>query len=233
MKLKHKLGDFVKRSEKRGEVVSAQTWREGYVNNWHQGSAITVTSPIKSRYIRVVDNYIENAAQGIDVHADNVTVKGNIVINAFVGMKAMHGSRYILVSDNQFSKCVLWAIGLMPGTSSKAGNEDGDSVIANNIVSEFGYGDSAWIWPPENFTCVPIKLERGHAEGIPPLRNVVITGNVVSPSYSTNEATELSGTALPPRYKFALLIDKGKISPENVMVSNNQFAPGTEGITNK
>lgn len=234
MKSKHQLGDFVKRNEQRGELVSARTWQEGYVNNWHQGSAIIVTSPEESRYIRVVDNYIENAAQGIDVHADHVTINGNTVVNAFVGMKAMHGSRYTLVTNNHFSKSVLWAIGLMPGSTSKTGNEDGDSIIANNIISEFGYGDAAWIWPPEHHTCVPIKLERGQLASNPPLRNVIVTGNVISQAYLDDDATASSDNALPPRYKWALLIDKGAGAPENVVVSNdNQFPPGTDGVTNE
>lgn len=69
----------------------------------------------------------------IDIHADHVLVQGNMVIDSFVGMKAMHGSRYVLIANNHFSKSVLWAIGLMPGASSKVGNEDGDSIVTGNI----------------------------------------------------------------------------------------------------
>ena len=180
MKTEHQLGTFVRRNQHRGELVSEETWCAGYVNNWHQGSAITITSPEQTRHIRLVNNHIENAAQGIDIHADHVIVQGNIVVNAFVGMKAMHGSRYVLIANNQFVKSVLWAIGLMPGTASKPGNEDGDSIITGNMISEFGYGEAAWMWPPDQHTCVPIKLERGQSPDNPPLRNVLISGNVIA-----------------------------------------------------
>ncbi len=119
------------------------------INNWHQGSAIVVTGPIESRGVRVRDNHIENAAQGIDLHADHVIVSGNLVVNSFIGMKAMHGSRHVLIANNQFIRNDLWAIGLMPGTGSHAvdrrdqrrgpahtANLDGGHVVANNIISE-------------------------------------------------------------------------------------------------
>ena len=233
MKEEHNLGTFVHRNEQRGELVSKETWQAGYVNNWHQGSAIIVTSPEQTRHIRLVNNHIENAAQGIDIHADHVIVQGNMVVNAFVGMKAMHGSRYVLIANNHFSKSVLWAIGLMPGASSRAGNEDGDSIISGNIISEFGYGEAAWIWPPDRHTCVPIKLERGQTRDNPPLRNVVISGNVIATRYANRTASSRQELA-PPRYKWALLIDSGRGGPANVTVSDdNLFPPGTDGVRNR
>ncbi|MCC7339240.1 MAG: right-handed parallel beta-helix repeat-containing protein [Pirellulaceae bacterium] len=226
------LGTFVRRNEQRGELVSEQTWQVGYVNNWHQGSAITVSSPERTRYVRLVNNHIENAAQGIDIHADHVLVQGNMVIDSFIGMKAMHGSRYVLIANNHFSRSVLWAIGLMPGASSKIGNEDGDSIITGNIISEFGYGKAAWIWPSDEYTCVPIKLERGQTAENPPLRNVLISSNVVAESYSDDLAA--GSQRLSPRYKWALLIDTGPGGPLNVTISDdNLFPPGTEGVRNR
>jgi hypothetical protein len=49
---------------------------------------------------RLLGNHIENAVQGIDLHCDHVIVSNNIVTNAFIGMKAMHGSRNVLISGN-------------------------------------------------------------------------------------------------------------------------------------
>ena len=232
IKEEYDLGTFVRRNEQRGELVSEQTWQAGYVNNWHQGSAITISSPEQTRYVRVINNHIENAAQGIDIHADHVLVQGNMVIDSFIGMKAMHGSRYVLIANNHFSKSVLWAIGLMPGASSKVGNEDGDSIITGNIISEFGYGKAAWIWPSDRHTCVPIKLERGQTAENPPLRNVLVTGNVIAESFSDDSIAEQQ--RLPPRYKWALLIDAGPGGPINVTVSDdNLLPPGTEGVRNR
>ena len=62
-----------------------------------------------------------------------ITVSGNIVINAFIGMKAMHGSRNVLITGNQFTRNSLWAIGLMPGAAANAENFDGGSIISNNL----------------------------------------------------------------------------------------------------
>src|SRR5690606_24441476 len=54
-----------------------------YANNWHQGSAIVVTSPLDTSHVQVRGNYIENAAQGIDIHADHVTCSQNTIKYAF------------------------------------------------------------------------------------------------------------------------------------------------------
>ena len=128
--------------------ISQQTWDEGRVSNWHQGSGIVVTAPEVTEFTQLLGNYIENAAQGIDIHADHVIISQNIVNNAFIGMKAMHGSRNVIITGNQFTRNDLWAIGLMPGAAShpaQAGkpetdNSDGGSIIANNIISDFGHG---------------------------------------------------------------------------------------------
>jgi hypothetical protein len=232
MKAEFELGQFAQRCEERGELVSPQVWESGYVNNWHQGSAIMVGSPEQTEYVRILDNFVENAGQGIDIHADHVTVRGNMVVDAFVGMKAMHGSRCTLISDNHFSKNTLWAIGLMPGATSKLGNEDGDSIISNNIISEFGGGYAAWMWPPEDHTCAPIRLDCGQTADNPPIRNVVISGNVIQQSTGDGDAAA-GRSSSTPRYKFALLIETGPGSPQQVIALNNQFPPGTEGVTNQ
>ena len=98
---------------------------------------------------------IINAAQGLDIHADHVIIADNIVNDSFMGMKSMHGSRNVVMAGNQFSKSALWGIGFMPGSGTHyAGdpempgiaNIDCASIIAHNIVSDFGYGHSAWMW---------------------------------------------------------------------------------------
>jgi hypothetical protein len=112
------LGKFVKKNPVKGSLISQKTWDEGRVDNWHQGSAILIDAPEASDYTQVLGNYIENAGQGMDIHSDHVTIAQNIVNNAFIGMKAMHGSRNVIITGNQFTRNDLWAIGLMPGAAS-------------------------------------------------------------------------------------------------------------------
>jgi nitrous oxidase accessory protein NosD len=216
IKDKFKLGTWVKRAAKKGGIVSQKTWDEGYTDAWQQGSAIIFTAPEQSDQTRLMGNHIENAAQGIDLHCDHVIVSNNIVTNAFIGMKAMHGSRNVLIIGNQFSKNSLWAIGMMPGAAANAANTDGGSIIANNIISDFGHGDAHWIWGDERS---PLKFDTGQQPDDPPLSDVIVQGNVVD-------------AIRPPRYKYAVIIPGGPSTPRGIHFSNNLFHPGTKGVAN-
>jgi len=230
VKEKYRLGEFVKKNAVKGTIISQKVWDEEYVDNWHQGSAIVVTSPNVSDYTRILSNSIENAAQGIDIHSDHVIIAQNIVHNAFMGMKAMHGSRNVIVMGNQFSKNDLWSIGMMPGASSHAGspalphqeavsaNVDGGSIIANNIISDFGYGHAHWIWGDNG---IPIKFDRGQKPENPPLADVVVQGNVV---YDTGRT---DGTET--RYRYAVLVPN---EVKGIRFSGNIFHPGRDGVSN-
>ena len=188
VKAKFKLGKFVKKNATKGALMSQQVWDAEYADNWHQGSAIIVTAPEVSDYTQILGNYIENAAQGIDIHSDHVIISQNIINNSFMGMKAMHGSKHVLIIGNQFSRNDLWSIGLMPGAAShaalpasagkpaKAANVDGGSIIANNIISDFGYGHAHWIWGDSG---TPIRFDTGQTPDNPPLSEVIIQGNMV------------------------------------------------------
>jgi len=231
---KFKLGQFVKKNKTKGTLTSAQTWKRETVNNWHQGSAIIVTSPTISDQTQIVGNTIENGAQGIDLHADHVIVAQNIVSNCFVGMKAMHGSRHVLIISNQFIKNDLWSIGLMPGAASHAArqatedqtsredNSDGGSIIANNIISEFGYGNAHWIWGDNGN---PILLDAGQKPDNPPLTKVIIQGNLVQNSGRLQASTEQQA----PRYVYAVRVAQ---KATNIYISNNILDPGREGVSN-
>jgi hypothetical protein len=244
MKKQYRLGEFVKRESEKGSLISQETWDAGYVNNWHQGSAIVVTGPETSAFVRLIGNHVENAAQGIDIHADFVTVTGNIVVNSFMGMKAMHGSRHVLIANNEFVRNDLWSIGLMPGAAAhaasapteagpaQAANVDGGSVITNNIIIEFGYGDSHWIWDPERHTCAPILLDRGQESDDPPLRDVVITGNIVYDTGRDGVLVEGKPQIEPPRYRYAVFVSDGATTPQGLHFQGNLFHPGTKGISN-
>lgn len=223
IKAKHKLGDFVKKNAEKGAIINQQLWDANYTDAWQQGSGIIVTAPEVSDLTRIIGNHIENAAQGLDVHSDHVIVSQNIITNAFIGMKAMHGSRNVLITGNQFVRNSLWAIGLMPGaaahpaTADKPENADGGSVISNNIISDFGYGDAHWIWGDERS---PIKFDTGQQPDDPPLTDVIITGNFIH--------------ALgKPRYKYAVIIPGGPNAPRGLHFSNNLFHPGTQGVCNQ
>ncbi len=213
---KHRLGEFVQRNPQKGSIVSQQLWDAGYTENWQQGSGIIVTSPHVSRQIRIVNNHITNAAQGIDLHCDQALVTGNIISNSFIGMKAMHGSRNILICGNQFSRNSLWAIGLMPGVSSDATNSDGGSIISSNIISGFGTGDAAWIWGAER---APLRFDRGQKEDDPALSNVIVSQNLID---DADAAT----------FAYSVIIDAGPGSPRNLFFSGNVFPAGSQGTSN-
>lgn len=222
-KERHKLGSFVKKNPQKGPHLSQQAWDAGYTDNWRQGSAIQVTAPETSDFTRLVNNHIENAAQGIDLHCDHVIVSGNVVNHAHIGMKAMHGSRNVLITGNQFIRNDLWAIGLMPGaaahpaTDGRQANADGGSVITGNIISDFGHGEAHWMWGMERS---PFKFDAGQDADDPPLTDVLIQGNLVhNPG--------------PVRYKYAVIIADEPSRPRNLHFSNNLFPPGTQGVSNR
>jgi hypothetical protein len=64
IKSQYKLGDFIRKNEEKGSIVNQAIWDAGYTDNWQQGSGIIVTAPETSDLTRIVDNHIENAAQG-------------------------------------------------------------------------------------------------------------------------------------------------------------------------
>ncbi len=216
IKAQHKLGDWVKKNPVKGRLMSQQAWDAAYTDNWQQGSAIIVTGPEVSDLTRLLGNHIENAAQGIDLHCDHVIVSNNMVVNSFMGMKAMHGSRNVLITGNQFVKNSLWAIGLMPGVASAADNTDGGSIIANNIISDFGYGDAHWIWGSERS---PLRFDHGQEPDDPPLSDVIIQGNMLH-------------SVGPSRYQYAVRIEGEPNAPRDLHFLGNVFPPGSGGVAN-
>ncbi len=216
IKKQHRLGEWVKKNPTKGRLLNQQVWDAAQTDNWQQGSAIIVTGPEASDLTRILGNHIENAAQGIDLHCDHVIVSNNFVVNSFMGMKAMHGSRNVLITGNQFVKNSLWAIGLMPGVASHSENTDGGSIIANNIISDFGHGDAHWIWGNEHS---PIRFDHGQERDDPPLSDVIIQGNLL---HSTGV----------PRYRYAVRIEGEPNAPRNLHFSSNLFPPGSAGVSN-
>jgi len=244
LKDKFHLGTVIKKNAERGALINQASWDAGYVNIWQQGAALQVTSPETTDAVQILSNYIENAAQGIDLHADHVIVSQNIVNNAAVGIKAMHGARNVLITGNQFLKNDLWSIGLMPGSAShyagqpvhaverpeeNEANVDGHSIIANNIISDFGYGNTHWIWGDAG---TPFKFDNGQTPANPPLRDVVLQGNIVYDTGHDQVIVDGKPKVEPPRYKYAVTIAGGADAPQGLHFTGNLFDPGTEGVSN-
>ena len=228
IKKEHQLGVWTKKNPIKGKLLSQETWDAGYTDNWQQGSGIVVTAPEASDLTRILGNHIENAAQGIDLHADHVIVAHNVISNSFMGMKAMHGSRNVLITGNQFVKNSLWAIGLMPGAAAHPGqpdkpetaNADGGSVISANIISDFGHGDAHWIWGDDRS---PFKFDTGQQPDDPPLADVIVQGNLL----------HCIGA---PRYRYAVVIAgpvDGPKTPRGLRFHGNTLAPGKDGVANR
>lgn len=235
----HQLGQF---TDGRLPMTRGPLAPKGdYANNWHQGSAIVVTSPEDTHHVLVSGNYIENAAQGIDIHADQVTCTNNVIDHAFLGIKCMHGSRNVIISQNNVSHCDLWGLVMMPGTAShpgvpasgdveaKAGNYTRGNIISNNIFSDIGRGYEGFNWPLESRRV--ISLESGQLAENPVMTGVLIEGNIVYDSAADGEIVDGRLTAAGPRYRYAVLISTDP-RPEGLVFRNNIFHPGTDGIAN-
>jgi hypothetical protein len=240
MKERYGLGKFTKKNRRKGTLPSLAMWDAEYYNAWHQGSGLVIGSPELSDYTQILGNYIENAAQGLDIHGHHVIVANNIVNDSFMGMKAMHGAKNVLIMGNQFSKSALWAIGLMPGAGSHAAgdptarsqnaNIDGYSIVANNIISDFGYGSSAWMW--KNSDCYPLRFEKGQLPSNPRLTSVLVQGNVVYDTGRDKILVDGKPQVMPPRYKYSVFVNDGPQGPLDLHFSNNLLHPGTDGESN-
>ncbi len=219
----------------------------GYVSNWHQGSAIVVTGPEITRDIFISGNYIENCAQGIDLHCDYVRCTDNTMICGMMGIKMTHGSKHLVVANNLLTRIDLWGILYNPGAASHGGvpatddapekpeNDDGGSIIANNIITEYGYGNEYWNWggaSQDQSGSYAIAFYDGQLPENPPLSDVLVTGNMVYDESSGDESKA-------PRYRYAVFFGSWHSSennssnmPRNIKLHGNMFHPGSGGISN-
>ncbi len=245
------LGQLTVVPKERGRLMSQEIFDTRFTNNWHQGSGIHVSNPMATSHVLVTGNFIENAGQGVDVHGDNVTLSHNIVRSAIIGMKAMHGSKNVLIDGNQFSHVDLWGIMLMPGAASQvsanadtasgrkvaAENVDGGTVVSNNIISWFGYGENSWNWVGDTSkgpaTLCAIAVRAGQIEENPSIHDILITGNVVYDNGRDTVLVDGRWIKQPPRYRYALYVEREvQPAPVNVKVYANLLSPGSLGASN-
>lgn len=237
------LGKITAVNEKPGILMKPEHLRTRYTSNWHQGSGILIASPKVDKLALVTGNFIENAAQGIDMHADVVTASNNIISHCMIGLKAVHGAKHVLLIGNQISHVDLWGILLQPGTASQASanaegdkpaveeNVDGGSIIANNIISNFGFGEQYWNWAGHANFCA-LNLGAPPLPENPSLRNLLVTGNVVHDSGRDTVLVDGKWTKVPPRYDYAVRLELTKPNAvQNVHFTGNLFDPGAKGVS--
>ncbi len=247
IKAKYDLGRIVKKAAQKGALISQESWDSNYVNIWRQGAAIVINSGKTTDYIQILGNYIENTQQGVDTHADHVLVANNIVVDAAHGIKAMHGSRNVLIIGNQFARNDLFAIGLMQGTASHVAgatlesrgvkrlepvaNVDGYSLVAHNIISDFGYGMAEWIWGAgHSIGPAPIQLGGRALPESPPMRDVLLLGNIVYDPGRDQILVDGKPRVEPPRYRYAVRVEPGAAAPQRLGFSANLIDPGSAGV---
>lgn len=253
MQATHDLGALTEgRFPTRPGQLGASAVARGRVDNWHQGSAVLIS---QCDNVAVTGNYVENCAQGFDIHSDNVVVANNTVFRGMMGVKMTHGARNVLVEGNLLRGMDLWGILLNPGTGSNYGkdatasepvrpaNVDGGTIVANNLITEQGYGNEYWNWggaPGRGGAgTYPIALYDAQIHDEPPLRDVLFTGNLV---YHVGRDGVVEGDKIEqpkPRYPYAVYIgswhgplDQSPTAPEGVIFGDNLFHPGSQGVSN-
>ena len=239
---KYDLGKVTVVPDKPGRYTPKGLKENPYTSNWHQGSALFFGEQGEGAVLS--GNYIENAAQGFDIHADHVTVTGNIVDGAVVGAKAMHGSRHVVSSNNQFRRVDLYGILLAPGAAAHGAVEaDGDrpargpnidagTVVTGNIISDYGFGDQYWNYNRPETSIYAISLEHGQEPDDPPLRDVVIANNIVYDTGRDKVIVDGKPEAVAPRYRLALHLPGGADVLQHVRIHGNIFHPGSSGVSN-
>jgi hypothetical protein len=225
-----------------GRNTSKEMLDARYTNNWHQGSGIHLASPTATRRAIVTGNVIENCNQGVDIHADNVIASRNMISHCLIGLKAVHGAKNILMTDNQVTYVDLWGILLRPGAASHnsanaAGgqtaieeNNDGGSIIANNIISNIGFGKQAWNWPDRD-NSYGMHLGDGPLPENPPLRDLLVVGNLVFDSGLDTVVVDGLWAKSAPRYAYAVFTDHESPNKSlDLVFHGNLFDPGHKGV---
>lgn len=240
---KYDLGTVTAIEEKADRPLAKTIKEDRYTSNWHQGSAVFFGE--QGQYAVISGNYIENAAQAFDIHADFITLTSNVVNGALVGAKAMHGSKHVIISSNQFSRVDAYGILLAPGRAShpaaeaqadrtaEGPNVDAGTVVIGNVISEYGFGDQYWSsGSSPGASLYVISLENGQEADDPPLRDVIIADNIVYNTGRDKMIVDGHPQAVPPRYEFALMLQIPEDSRQTVKIKGNIFHRGSIGVSN-
>lgn len=240
---KYDLGKVTVIAEKPDRPIPKSIKETQYTSNWHQGCALYFGEQGHSAVLS--GNYIENAAQGFDIQADDVMITGNVVNGAIVGAKAMHGSKHVIISNNQFSRVDVYGVLLAPGRAShdaveandgqpaKGPNVDAGSVVMGNIISDYGFGDQYWSFSSSpGASLYAISLEAGQEPDDPPLRDVIIANNIVYNTGRDKVIVDGRPQVVPPRYEFALMVQIPDASRQTLKIHGNIFHPGSIGVCN-
>ncbi len=219
--------------------------KENPYMGFHQGAGIFFGSgDLVGQYSVISGNYIEGAQQAFDIHADYVTVTNNIVNGADVGVKAMHGSKHVIISNNQFSRVDVYGILLCPGAAAhgaieangdqpaKGPNVDAGHVVTGNIISDYGFGDYFWFINRPEASLYAISLEHGQEPDDPPLRDVIIANNIVYDTGRDKVIVDGKPEVVPPRHRLTLHLPGDADELQNVKIHGNIFHPGTSGVSN-
>lgn len=131
-----------------------------------------------------------------------------------VGIKATHGCRNLIIKGNLVRRADLWGILLNPGAAShtvtdptdtepvKPSNVDAGTILSGNIITDYGYGHEYWNWGGRAEDCpgsYAIALFEGQLDTNPPLRAMLVTGNIV---YNTGRDGKPQKET--PRYRYAV-----------------------------
>ena len=188
--------------------------------NWHQGSGIVVNAPDDSECIQILGNHMENAAPG---HGHPCRPRHRCAqhrqqrphrdeSHARLAQRPDHGQP--IHPERPLEHRPHARHGLPRGATGERGpagaghNSDGGSIIANNIISDFGYGDSHWVWGDDG---VPLRFGRGPEPDSPPLSDVIIQGNIIHDT-GRDQAIQNGNSKAGPSYKYAVLVEGGRAS---------------------
>jgi hypothetical protein len=204
----------------------------------HAGGVITVPAgehrirqPLEIRGDNtVLEGHGTIVQENIDLHCDHTLVSGNLIDHCMIGLKATHGCEGLTLVGNTITHVDLWGIVLNPGALSAEDNPDRAILIANNTILAYGHGHEYWNWgggSDDAGSSYAIALFDGQLAENPPLREVLISGNVVG------------GNPGPPRYRYAVAIrswwgtaEESPNMPDAPQFQGNLFTPGREGVSN-
>jgi hypothetical protein len=242
---RHDLGLLVDRAPELGRLASYGV-RDGRAFIWHQGGGIALSGATRTAHALVDGNFIENAAQGMDLHADFLIVTNNHVTNAYMGMKVFHGGRGVVIANNVFHRPAKYGLLLRPGSESWPASPAADGrpareenvqrgfVVANNVITDMGYGDEHWhVWndDPAESSPVAIKIGTGPLPSNPRLADLILQGNIVHDHGRDGVLVDGRVEHPAPRYKWALWFDE-EWRAANVRLSANILHPGSLGVSN-